>query len=291
VGELFALGAAVVWALAMIMLKKSVESVSPFALNLYRVVVSSVLFVVTLAILRTAPWGVAPLRDCLILVASGIIGIALSDTLFHVGLDYMGAGLTAIVDCLYSPFVVLLAYLWLDERLTAPQLAGMVLVIAGLLIASGHAPPPGATRRRLVIGFVCGALAMLTVAIGIVIAKPTLERVPVIWATAMRQFGALAVLAPVAVISRNRRIHLSALRPSRAWRHMLPAAVLSSYLALILWIAGMKFTRAGAAAILNQTSTIFVLILAAVLLHEPFTRRKIAACLLACGGIVMVTLG
>ncbi|MHB8078723.1 MAG: DMT family transporter [Candidatus Krumholzibacteriia bacterium] len=290
-GELFSLGCAVIWALAMIMLKKSVDSVSPFALNLYRVTVSSLLFVATLAVMGTAPWGVAPLRDCLILVASGIIGIALSDTLFHVALDRLGAGLTAIVDCLYSPFVVLLAFLWLDERLTALQLAGMVLVIAGLLLASGHAPPPGADRRQLAVGFICGALAMLTVAIGIVIAKPALERTPVIWATAMRQFGALAVLAPVAVISRNRRIHLGVLRPGRAWRHLLPAAVLGSYLALILWIAGMKFTRAGAAAIINQTSTIFVLILAALLLREPFTRRKLAASLLAFGGIALVTIG
>ena len=36
-----------------------------------------VLFVVTLAVMRTAPWGVASGRDCLILVASGVIGIAL----------------------------------------------------------------------------------------------------------------------------------------------------------------------------------------------------------------------
>ena len=290
-GVLCSLAAAVVWALAIILLKKSVETVSPFALNLYRVVITSILFVATLAVMGTTPWGVASTRDCLILFASGVIGIAVSDTLFHVGLQLMGAGLTAIVDCLYSPFVALLAFLWLGEKLGPSQLAGMGLVIAGVLVASAHAPPRGVTRRRLVGGFACGVLAMLTVAVGIVIAKPTLERTPLIWATAMRQFGALGVLLPVAAISPHRRLHARVLLPGRAWRYLLPAAVLGSYLALILWICGMKLLAAGAAAILNQTSTIFVLVLAAALLRERFTKRKLAACALAVGGIVLVALG
>ncbi len=51
----------------------------------------------------------------------------------------------------------------------------------------------------------------------------------------------------------------------------------------------MKYTQAGSAAILNQTSSIFVLILASIFLHEAFTRRKFVASVLAIGGIVLVT--
>ena len=107
VGELFALGSAVVWALAMITLKKSGETAPPFALNLFRVVVSIPLFAVTLLALGQPLWRQVPQMDLLVLFASGIIGIALSDTLFHAALNRMGAGITGIVDCLYSPFVVL----------------------------------------------------------------------------------------------------------------------------------------------------------------------------------------
>jgi drug/metabolite transporter (DMT)-like permease len=57
----------------------------------------------------------------------------------------------------------------------------------------------------------------------------------------------------------------------------------------MLWVAGMKYTKAGAAAILNQTSTIYVLLLASVFLKEPLTRRKIVASILAIGGIVLIT--
>ena len=52
----------------------------------------------------------------------------------------------------------------------------------------------------------------------------------------------------------------------------------------------MKYTKVGIAAILNQSSTVYVLILAAVFLHEPFTRRKLVASALAIAGILLVTL-
>ena len=136
-----------------------------------------------------------------------------------------------------------------------------------------------------------GAAGMLALALGIVIAKPVLERTPLVWATAMRQVGSLAVMLPVALLSPNRREHLRGLRPSRTWRFSLPGAALGSYLAVTIWIAGMKYTQAGIAAILNQTTTIYILLFASIFLREPFTRRKALAALLALSGILLVTLG
>jgi drug/metabolite transporter (DMT)-like permease len=69
---------------------------------------------------------------------------------------------------------------------------------------------------------------------------------------------------------------------------MLPGTVLGSFLSLIFWIAGMKYTQAGVAAILNQTSTIHILVLSAIFLGEPLTRRKMGAAALALTGILMV---
>jgi drug/metabolite transporter (DMT)-like permease len=290
-GEFFALAAAVSWAFAVILFRRSGETVPPFSLNLFRVGVTSVLFLALLAI-----WGETLLRehardDWLILVASGVIGIALSDTLFHRSLNTIGAGLSAIVDCLYSPFVVVLAFLMIGERLAALQLVGMMLVIAGVLIASRHRLPAGTDTRTLAIGILWGVLAMVTLALGIVIAKPVLGRVSVLWATTIRQLGALVVLLPLALVSPRRRRILSVFRPVATWKFTLTGTIMGSCLALLFWIAGMKYTQAGTAAILNQTTTIFILILAALFLKETFTRRKVVAALLALVGIVLVILG
>ncbi|MBN1165306.1 MAG: DMT family transporter [Candidatus Krumholzibacteriota bacterium] len=290
-GEAFALVTAVAWAAAVILFKKSGEEVPPFALNFFRVTLSSILFIITLALLREPLWSGAPPRDYLILVLSGTIAIAISDTLFHRCLNTVGAGITAIVDCLYSPSVVLFAYILLGERLGPWQFGGMAVILSSILLASRHEPPAGKTRRQLIIGIMWGILSMVTVGLGIVIAKPVLDRSPVLWATAVRQFGCFLVMLPVALGSPSRRRIWANFIPKRNWRFLVPATVVGSFLALIFWIAGMKYTQAATAGILNQTSSIHILILASVFLHEPLTRRKIAAACLALAGIAMVTVG
>ena len=69
----------------------------------------------------------------------------------------------------------------------------------------------------------------------------------------------------------------------------MPASVLGAYLAMIFWIAGFKYTKASTAGILNQTSVVFALILATVILKEPFTRRKLASVILAMAGVLLIT--
>ncbi|HVP58254.1 MAG TPA: DMT family transporter [bacterium] len=288
-GELFALACAVTWGFAVIFLTKSGETVSPFDLNLFRVGFTSPLLVATTLLVGQQLVPRVAVTDYLLLFASGIIGITISDTLFHFTLNRIGAGIAAIVDSLYSPFVVLSAFLMLGEKLAGRQYVGMALVVGGVLVAARHGPPKGVPRRQIALGVLCGILAMATVAFGIVLAKPVLNRSPVIWATTMRQVAALAVMLVFAGISRRRRKIFEVFRPSPRWKYSVPGTLLGSYIALILWVAGMKYTKAGAAAILNQTSTIYVLLLASVFLKEPLTRRKIVAAIFAVAGIVLIT--
>ncbi len=287
-GEFFSLACALMWGIAVIFFRKAGLTVSPLALNLFRVGISSVFFVFTLFVMRMPLLRPAPLGDVLILGLSGVIAIAVSDTLFHMSLNRVGAGINAVVDSLYSPFMVLMAFLMLGEKLGLWDLAGMVLILAGVIIATGVKLPEDASRGTLLVGIGLGAAAMASLAFGIVLAKPVLERYDVLWSTTIRQLGALIALVPVALIAPGRRRIWSVFVPGPAWRFSIPGTFMGSYLALLLWIGGMKYTRAGTAAILNQTSTIYILILATLVLHEPFTKRKFMAAFLALGGVLLV---
>lgn len=287
-GEFYASACAVMWAFAVIFFRKSGLTVPPLSLNLYRVVISSVFFLATLAVRGQSLVTDAPARDYVILMVSGVLAIAVADTLFHMSLNRVGAGINAIVDALYSPFTVLFAFVMLGERLAGWDFAGMALIIAAVILASSIRLPGGLRRRTLVAGILLGVASMAFLGFGIVLAKPVLERSDVLWATTIRQLGALVALAPAALLHRDRAAIWGVLRPQAAWRFALPGTLFGSYLSLLFWIAGMKYTRAGTAAILNQTSTIYILLLATLFLHEPFTRRKAGACLLAVGGIVLV---
>jgi drug/metabolite transporter (DMT)-like permease len=287
-GELFALTCALAWGAAVILFRKSGETVSPLALNLFRVTVSSVLFVATLLFSGIPLFGVAPWQDYAILVVSGIIAIALSDTLFHMSLNRVGAGINAIIDVLYSCFILFFAYIMLGETLRPIQLVGMGLVIGGILVTTRVQPPAGVPRRTLVAGILLGVGAMASLGFGIILAKPVLETSGVIWATAVRQLGSLLILLPVAAFHPQRKKLFRVFRPDASWKFSLPGTVMGSYVALILWIGGMKYIPAGKAAILNQTSTIYILLFASIFLKEAFTLRKAVASLLAVAGVLLV---
>lgn len=287
-GEFYALGCALVWAFAVVFFRRSGESMPPLALNVFRVAFSTALFLVTLAVTGNSLLGRAPAEDYALLLGSGVVAIALSDTLFHAALNRVGAGINALVDTLYSPFTAFGAFVFLGERLDGWQVAGMTLVIGSVVVATRIDPPAGTPRRTMVTGVLLGVASMASLATGIVMAKPALDGADVVWATAVRQVGALAVLLPAALVFPGRRERLRALKPGPGWRYAIPGTVLGSYVALILWIAGMKHTAVGKAAVLNQTSTIYTLVLASLLLGEKFTRRTALAACLALAGVVLV---
>jgi drug/metabolite transporter (DMT)-like permease len=290
-GETFAILAAAVWAVAVILFKRSGETTPAFSLNLFRVGVSTTLFLLVAAATGARGSEGLTLGDYAVLCASGLLGVAVSDTFFHMSLNRVGAGISAILDCLYSPSVLVLAYFLLGEKIGVAQLAGMLLVLAAIALTSRLTPHTGVSTGDLWVGLTCGVLAMITLALGIVIVKPTLERTSVLWATTVRQAASLAVMLPMALALPSRRDILRVFRPSRSWRYSLPATLLGSFVAVLFWIAGMKHTEATTAAILNQTNTIFIIVLAAVFLGETFTVRKALATVLALGGIVLVVLG
>lgn len=295
-GQTFALLTALMWAFALVLFKKSGERIPPVALNLFKNAVGLVLLILTLAAgALLDERGFAPLfeyriDDMCLLLLSGFLGIALADTLFLHGLNLIGVGLVSIVDCCYTPSAVFFAWLLLGEALTPFHYAGAALVISGVFIASRHDLPPNRTHAQIAFGMVLAALAIALMAFGIVLAKPVLEDFPVVWATTLRLAAGFGFLALFAFLGKKWREHWRTFIPSRSWRAALPGSILGTYVCLIFWIGGFKYTYASVAAVLNQTSVIFAAILATLVLKEPFGARRGAALVLAVIGVLVVTL-
>jgi len=294
IGQACALGTAVTWAIAVVLFKRAGDTVPPLVLNLFKNVVGVLLLAITLVAMGES-WSTLaayPIRHILILAISGILGIALADTVFFHALNRCGVGLISIVDCAYSPFVLLFSFIFLGEKLHPIYGLGGLLILAGVFTASRHDPPPGRTRGQIVTGILLGALSMALMAYGIVLAKPILTagNFPLFWATTIRMLAGTGVLAFILLNRRQRVACARAFRPSANWRTTLPAAVLGAYLSMVLWVAGFKYTLAGLASILNQTSVIFALLLATVMLQERLTRRKLLAVTLALSGVLVIVL-
>lgn len=283
---------ALLWAVAVVLFKKSGEQVSPVPLNLFKGVVGASLMLLTLLV-GDLPFFSAgyPAADWLILLASGAIGIGVADSVFFASLNRLGAGRSAIVDCLYSPFIILGSFIYLHEPVGITLLFGLVLMTLAIFVGTWKPAriDSAAELKQIRIGVLLGIVSMLLMAVGIVMAKPVLDRTDPWWATTVRLLGGVALLA-VHALARHRRETAWIFRPGRVWKILIPTSVVGAYLAMFFWISGMKYTHTTVASVLNQASTIHILVLATLFLREPLTGRKLIAILLGFAGGVLATL-
>ncbi len=289
-GEILSVLAAVVWSVSVVLFRLSGRKLRPLALNFFKNVVATLLLLGTLAILGQPLFRPVPLADYLLLLFAGFIGITLADTLFFQGLNLVGAGLSQVVSCSYPPSVILLSFVFLDERLTWGDATGTVLILLGIFISARHRPPEGTSTADLRRGILLCVASMVIMAVSVIMTKPILDRSPILWSTTVRLMGGVLSIMLITLFFRSQRDLWRAFVPSRSWKISIPGSVLGAYMAMVIWLAGMKYTQASTASILNQTSAIFVLPVAALVLAERITRRKMLAVVLGVAGVVLVTL-
>jgi drug/metabolite transporter (DMT)-like permease len=173
-GELLALLTAFLWALGVILYKKSVGFVAPFSLNVFKNCVAFVLLTATTITLGQTQTLSVPPRDLFLILLSGALGIGVSDTFYFMALSRLGASRTALVDCLYSPFVILFSVLLLKERLAPLSIAGGTLILASVTISTQRNFGQSIARKQLWMGCAFAVSAMATVAFAVVLVTPLL---------------------------------------------------------------------------------------------------------------------
>jgi drug/metabolite transporter (DMT)-like permease len=110
-------------------------------------VACAALVMAPLALLAEAPWSLSPPSATALgaLVLQALVSTALAYVVFFRLLGRVGATNASTVTLLVPVTAVLLGVAFLGERLIWPQVAGMALIAAGLLLADGRL---GGWRRR-----------------------------------------------------------------------------------------------------------------------------------------------
>lgn len=290
-GEILSLITAALWSLSVILYKKSGETVHPLGLNIFKSSFAFLLLVPTTMLLGVPLFPPLSSHIYTVTILSGLLGIGVADTVFFKSLNMIGAGRTAVVEASYAPFVILLSTVFLSEHLSVGQGIGSALIVGAVLFATyttsereGKLP-----RNVLIVGVLLGLLASGLMAVGMVLIKPVLDGQSLYWFTIWRLVGGLSVIGIQLAFHPKRRQVLDSIMVRRGWPFMIAGAFFGQYITLITWLGGMKYTQASIAGVLNQTSTVFTFIFAAVMLREPVTRRRLGAIGLAAVGVFLVT--
>lgn len=287
-GEICSLICALCWAIAVILLKKSGESLAPFALNYIKNLLCLVALGLTLLVLKGGEWPGIPPKQVALAVLSGTLGIAVADTLYFRALNAIGAARMGVAGTAFSPAVILLAALFLGERLNVWQLGGVGLTLAGIALVNYSREADHIDAAKLRRGALLGVTSMAVMAAGVVIAKPILEAQDFLWVVTLRVLAGVAAMTLV-VTAQHRWSALAAdYRAVRHWPQVIAGSLMGTYVSMLFWLAGYKYANASIAAVLNELSAIFIVLMAAYFLKDRLSRRQIVGCALAVAGVVAV---
>ena len=287
-GDIYAIITALCWSSAVILFDVSSKKMDSFQLNVLKNFVGVFGFILTIIVL-SIPIPIFSQHEIIILFFSGVIGVAIADLLFLDSLRRIGSGLSAVVATIYSPSIFIIAYLLFGEIVKLQSYIGGVLVITGIVIAT-YKLPQIVKNNNLYIGIIFGVFAQIFTAYSVLLVVPIMENNPIIYIALIRFSIGLIVTAAVLVYRSGIYGLFYTLKEGLGNTTILIAAILGTYLSVIFWLAGFKYTLAGRAAIYNQLSTIFIIIMAVLFLKETMNVKKWIGITLSIIGAILVSM-
>jgi drug/metabolite transporter (DMT)-like permease len=283
IGEFFSIASAACWAIGVILYRRLGHSLPPMRLNFFKNWLVLLMLIPSLLVWQGLAFPSWSWQQWLIVLGSGILGIGIADSLYFHALNKLGAGRMGIVGNLYSPSILALSFIFLGERLNSVQWLGFALVSAGVLLSSwpkrdAHTPSLRHAWKPVMVGITSVSL----MAVSIILIKRTLETEPLLTVTTVRMLGALLFMTVWLLLTAREQIRPGIDFP---WWRIAIAAFFGQYIAMLLWLGGYKYTTAAVAATLNETASVFILLLAWWMLKERPLKRSLAGMVMTLSGV------
>jgi drug/metabolite transporter (DMT)-like permease len=287
-GDFYAILTALCWSCGVIFFEIAGRVLNSLQISLLKNIVG-VLGFISFIILQGDPFPDFIGQEYLILVISGIIGVAIGDIFFLASLRRIGSSLSAIVSTGYTISIFILAFLMFGEVISFISYLGGVLVILGVVIGTIDRDLER-TPKEILYGVSFGLLANLCTAYSVLLLRPIMDVHPVV-PIALIRFSIGMIISAFGILYLNGKLALrETILKGFSNYNLLAGAFFGTFLSVIFWLAGFKYTLAGRAAIYNQLSTIFIILLASVFLNQHMTKRKWVAVSLALMGSFVVSL-
>ena len=219
------------------------------------------------------------------LLASGFIGLALGDLFYFTALAHIGVGRTLILTQVTPVATAILAWIFLNQTLTAQQWIGAFLVVFGGILSESRRPSRTAGDK---LGFIAAIGCIVVFSVGNVLTHHGMTDTGMVTAAAWRLgSGAVGVLLIAFLRKNGWKMLKSSVQPHTRRLFLLPSAF-GTWLGLTLLMGGFKYAKQGVAASLVATTPLISIPLAVIFLKEkPGWRGWVGALFVLLGAIVM----
>ena len=149
------------------------------------------------------------------------------------------------------------------------------MILFGIMVVIYQRQREDVDGSHLIKGALFAAVSVFLTASSVVAMKPVLVNDGFFWMVSIRMLaGLLGMVIYLLLRGEIQQTIREVKNGNHNWKGIIGASICGSYLALLFWLAGFKYTNASIASILNETASIFIVLMAWVFLKEPLTLRK-----------------
>ncbi len=281
--------AAIIWSGNFIVAKGVIKQIPPVSLAFYRWLCASIV-IFPFALKQFAlEWNVVK-RSWHYLFWASLTGIALFNTFVYIGAHYTSAINLALIGTTTSPIIaIVLAKLFLNEKIGKLKIAGMALCISGVIFLLSR----GSLQNLLSLHFTKGDGWILLAALAFAVYNTMVRKKPsgispVNYLFVIFSFGTLLLL-PFYLweLAHSAPVHWS----SDLLLIILYLGVGASVICFLCWNIAIGKLGAGRTALFGNLIPVFSSAEAALLLGEQFTWVHLLSMLLVFAGILLANWG
>lgn len=289
IGFSAALLSAASWALGSILFKQISETVSPFGVTLAKGFIGIILL--GTVYLFEGIFSVS-LNAVIVLTISGIIGIAIGDTLFFASLKNLGPKTQVIFFMFGNIMTAVFGMIFLKEFPSSMQWIGIMITLIGVASVLWSKIFSYSTNVSTgVKGAVFGVLAMVCFSSSLVIAKDVLDEISTIGATFYRITSGTIGMAMYGFLTNDVKDWIKPFRNNgKMVLFFIGSVSVVMFGGFWLSLVAIKYVNIGVASALNATEPLFVLPLAYFILKEKISRIEIFGAVITVLGVVLLTI-
>ncbi|MCK6264303.1 DMT family transporter [Vibrio sp. ZSDE26] len=286
-GELAALSAALVWAVATWIYSQFSHQFSAMQLNIVKGTIASAMMLLVLPLMPMPEFTLTPLY-LWILAISGIVGIAIGDSAYFAALKRIGPNKTLLLESLAPPLSGVLALVFLGTVISIQAWLGVVITTIAVASVVFQPTKDSGSVSRAGVGY--GLVASVCQASGVVISHYALvagNLPPLLGALIRLSVGVLAVVLIIGWVEQKPfqsiKSNLKSMTNRSFW-WLFCAIFVGTFLALWLQQIALKHANPAIAQTLIATSPLFMLVIYAIK-REAISKQSLFGTLFALLGI------
>ena len=289
-GELSAILVSVFWSISALSFEDASKRVGSMPVNIIRLVIGLIFLSILNLILRGLLLPVdASNHNWIWLSVSGIIGFVLGDYFLFKSYTIIGSWFAMLIMTLAPPMAAVFGWILLDERLSMMSIAGIIITLAGILIAMFRRDTENRRVRvsKPLAGLLYAFGGALGQALGIVFSKYGMQQYSPFAATQIRIIVGIVGFIGLISLTGNWRPVWSTLADRKAMISTTIGSVFGPFLGVSFSLMAVRYTSTGIASTLMALVPIFIIPPSVFLFKHKITAREIIGTVISLGGVTL----